>query len=60
MTLPALVNRLKAQLAAGEPSFGVIVTVPSVAVVQTPPPSVSIGSSSTWSSRLLDRRSCTG
>lgn len=35
MTLPALVNRLKAQLAAGEPSFGVIVTVPSVAVVQT-------------------------
>jgi 4-hydroxy-2-oxoheptanedioate aldolase len=28
-------NRLKAQLAAGEPTLGVIVTVPSVAVVQT-------------------------
>lgn len=35
MTLPALVNRLKARLAADEPTFGVIVTVPSVAVVQT-------------------------
>lgn len=35
MTLPKVVNRVKAQLAAGEPSFGVIVTVPSVAVVQS-------------------------
>ncbi len=35
MTLPTLANRLKAQLAAGEPTFGVIVTIPSVAVVQT-------------------------
>jgi 4-hydroxy-2-oxoheptanedioate aldolase len=35
MTMPALVNRLKSQLADGKPTFGVIVTVPSVAVVQT-------------------------
>ena len=35
MTLPASPNRLKARLTAGEPTFGVIVTVPSVAVVQT-------------------------
>lgn len=35
MTLPALANRLKSQLEAGETTFGVIVTVPSVAVVQT-------------------------
>jgi len=35
MTLTALVNSLKVQLAAGEPTFGVIVTVPSVAIVQT-------------------------
>jgi 4-hydroxy-2-oxoheptanedioate aldolase len=35
MTLPALTNRFKAQLSAGEPTFGVIVTVPSVAIVQT-------------------------
>ncbi len=33
--MPALANRLKAQLAAGELTFGVIVTVPSLAVVQT-------------------------
>ncbi len=35
MTPPVLVNRLKTRLAAGESTFGVIVTVPSVAVVQT-------------------------
>lgn len=35
MILPTLTNRLKASLAAGEPTFGVIVTVPSVAIVQT-------------------------
>ena len=35
MAQAALANRLKAQLAAGETTFGVIVTVPSVAVVQT-------------------------
>lgn len=35
MILPTLTNRLKVSLAAGEPTFGVIVTVPSVAIVQT-------------------------
>ncbi len=35
MTQSQLVNRLKAKLADGEPTFGVIVTVPSVAIVQS-------------------------
>jgi 4-hydroxy-2-oxoheptanedioate aldolase len=35
MALPqALLNRLKAKLAAGDPSFGVIAIIPSIAVVQ--------------------------
>lgn len=45
MTLPVSMNRLKAQLAAGEPTSGVIVTTPSVAVVQTlAPPGAVMGS----------------